>query len=449
MPSISTPETMSPRLESFEASTALRLPRPHLAWPLALAACLLAGVALRLVWAEDMEYKSDERWTFEQTQLAGQTNTIPLHGMRASVGCDNPGMSVWVFVALAWLCRADDPVTLVRAVQLLNVAAVVLQVVFARWFVPAGQREPWYWSAALLAVNPLAVLFHRKIWPPSVLPVFIVLLLMCWSRRERRGAALGWGLIGALVGQVHMAGFHFAAAFALWTRLFGRQGVAWRSWFAGSALGALPLVPWLAHLASTQGQRPATKLKWGHLFEAKFWLHWCQEPFGFGIDYPLGDDFGDFLTQPTWQGHSTWLMAALHVSAGLAAVYIAIRAMRRPKPPGARRWFADESLNGLAQNSGLLGYGLLLTLSLVSIHRHYQIIALPLEMLWLARLTLGEGVATSRQRGTGRAILAALCLMQFTISAGFLCYVHAKQRIDGEYGTVYQAQRRAATEGLH
>ncbi|HUY35429.1 MAG TPA: hypothetical protein VMV69_21980 [Pirellulales bacterium] len=429
-----------------EASHAAAIPAPspstwrRYGWALALAGALTAGAVLRLAWAGDMEYKLDERWMFEQTQAGGIATSEPWTGMPASIGCNGPGMSVWVFVALAWLCEVNDPPALVRIVEVLNVGALLLHVVLAWRFVPRADREPWYWSAALLAVNPLAVLYHRKIWPPSVLPVFVVVMLMCWFRRERRGAAFGWGLIGAILGQIHMGGFHFAAGLALWTRLFDRQRIAWRSWFVGSALGALPLLPWLAYLVRTHGQRPPMPLKWGHLFEAKFWIHWVREPFGIGIDHPLGEDFGDFLSQPRWHDHPTWLVAALHIAAVVAGVYVVAIACRRRRTGCGWRWITDPAPTALVQNAVLWGYGMLLTLSLVPIHRHYQIIALPIEMLWVARLTLGTNVEAAGSRRTGRALLAGLCLIQLAISASFLSYVHSKQEICGEYGTAYGAQ---------
>ncbi|HVW36762.1 MAG TPA: hypothetical protein VHB99_05640, partial [Pirellulales bacterium] len=280
-------------------------------WLLPLAAVLLAGAALRLVAAEDMEYKADESWTFERTQPSSE-RPFPWIGMPSSAGMDNPGMSVWVFMALGRLFRVDDPVNLARVVQWLNVAAILLQVAFAWRFVQWPDREFWLWSAALLCVNPLAVLFHRKIWPPSVLPIFILAFLVAWWFRERRCSAFAWGLIGAAIGQIHMGGFHFAAAAVVWTWRLGGKRTAWKSWGAGSALGVLPMIPWIKHLIATHGSRPAANIKWEHIFEAKFWLRWFSEPFGWGLDYSLGDDFIDYLSRPVIAGQPTWLIGALH-----------------------------------------------------------------------------------------------------------------------------------------
>lgn len=409
-------------------------------WLLPLAAVLLAGAALRLVAADDMEYKADEIWTFERTQPSPE-RPFPWLGMPSSAGMDNPGMSVWVFMALGRLFRVDDPVGLARVVQWLNVAAILLQVAFAWRYVPWPDREFWLWSAALLSVNPLAVLFHRKIWPPSVLPIFILAFLVAWWFRERRCSAFAWGLIGAAIGQIHMGGFHFAAAAAIWTWWLGGKRTAWKSWAAGSALGALPMIPWIKHLIATHGQRPAANIKWEHIFEAKFWLRWFSEPFGWGADYALGDDFRDFLSQPLVAGHATWLVGAMHAATISSAIWLLVRVYRqRSALFGAAVRVRMRSPTAMAQDIAMWGYGLLLTLTLTPIHCHYMIIAYPLQFIWLARMALGDCPDRSARAMTGRAMLAGMCVVQLAISASFLGYVHVKQRINGDYGTVYRAQ---------
>ena len=103
-------------------------------------------------------------------------------------------------------------------------------------------RDTWLWAVALASVNPLAVLFQRKIWAQSVLPIFCVLLIAAWMRRSTRWGAFCWGLLGALLGQVHMSGFFFAAALCAWTCAGSRlravegqaTGVRWAWWTAGS-----------------------------------------------------------------------------------------------------------------------------------------------------------------------------------------------------------------------
>jgi hypothetical protein len=401
-----------------------------------VAAALLAGIVLRLVWVEDMEYKADEVWTFEQARDADLRQAIPWVGMNSSVDLPNPGMSLWVFMALRKLSGAHDPPGLTRAVQAANCLALVLLAVFAWTRGTAGEREVWLWAAALVAVNPLAVLFHRKLWPPCVLPLFTLAALWAWWRRDRRPAAFAWGFVGALLGQIHMAGFFFAGGFALWALCFDRKSVRWRAWLAGSLLGALPLVPWAWHLWAHGVHHPPNPHRWVHAVEGKFWVRWCTESFGLGIEYTLGRHFRDFLRWPLLGGRPTYLVALAHGVLGVAAVALVGRGMAalwRRRRCLAQCWVGTGSPTAFTQGAALWGFGLLLTLSCFSIHRHYMIVLFPLEFVWVARLALGH-------RG-GRALLGALWAAQLLISTQFLCYVHQTQRIDAEYGTTYRAQR--------
>jgi hypothetical protein len=415
---------------------------PRSTWLLALA--VLAGLALRLVWVEDMEYKADEAWTFQETQVAGRGEPFPWRGMPASTGMDNPGLSVWIFIGLGRLFDVHDPTDLARVVQWLSMAGILLLISFVYWRVPHDEREPWLWACALLCVNPLAVLFHRKIWPPSVLPIFISLLLLAWWPRERRLGAFCWGLLGACLGQIHMGGFFFAAGFAAWALLFDRRRVAWASWCAGSLLGALPLLPWIYYLAAEWGHQPLKHWSWRHIVEGKFWTRWLMEPLGFGLDYALDRNYLDFLGWPQIGGRSTNLVGALHALALAAGAWILLRAARRfwsrrHLAPGAR------TETGFTLNAAFWGYGLLLTLSCLPIHRHYMVIVYPFELLWLARLALGQPRSAASDRRTGRRLLAGLCLSQALIAAAFLCYIHTHPHIDGDYGTPYRVQQRPAS----
>src|SRR5262245_42536220 len=109
-----------PRLEAVTPPTAVP-PRPLVRWPLpvsvppprtprplvlaALTVALAVGGVLRLLWTQDMEYKADEVWTFEQTR-ASHSGPWPRHGMPTSVEVANPGLSVWPFLVLARLTGA-------------------------------------------------------------------------------------------------------------------------------------------------------------------------------------------------------------------------------------------------------------------------------------------------------------------------------------------------------
>jgi hypothetical protein len=407
---------------------------------LGIIVALAAGAGLRLIWAEDIEYKADEAWTFEHSR---QTD-LPWLGMPSSVDIPNPGMSLWVFVGLQKMTGAEDPPTLARAVQLLNVASLVLLVCFALRHVPREEREPWLWAAALVAVNPLAVLFHRKIWPPCVLPLLTLVMLYGWWYRQRRGPAFLWGLVGACLGQIHMAGFFFAAGFALWALLFDRLRVAWRNWLLGSTLGVLPMLPWLYHLLAYPSDRPVNPHRWVHACEMKFWIRWFTESFGMGSDYTFGPKFREFLRYPLVAGQPTYLVGTLHGLLAVTAVLLLSRALVvlwRDRSRWRERWIGRDSASAFTQNAALWGFGLLLTLSSFSIHRHYMIVLFPLEFLWVARLALAARGDQPGPARRGRILLVCLWLAQFAISADMLAYIHSRPNLSGtEYGVPYSAR---------
>jgi hypothetical protein len=422
-------------------------------WPiLGIVLALLAGASLRLIWPTDIEYKADEAWTFQHSHDA----EVSWLGMPSSVDIPNPGMSLWVFMLLQRISGATDPPALARAVQLVNVTALILLVGFAFRHVPRPEREAWLWAAALVAVNPLAVLFHRKIWPPCALPLLTLAMLYGWWYRHRRSGAFIWGLLGVCLGQIHMAGFFFAAGFVLWALLFDRPRratisdselrtqnselkVAWRNWLLGSVLGALPMLPWLIHLLTHPSERPINPHRWVHACELKFWIRWCSESFGLGIDYTFGPHFRDFLRYPVLADRPTYLVAALHgIVAGIALLLLARTGARlwRQRQRWQELWIGRESASAFTQNAALWGFGLLLTLSSFSIHRHYMIVLFPLEFLWIARLAL-----RSYSLRFGRIVLLALWCGQFGLSANMLAYIHARQNLaNTEYGIPYGAQ---------
>ncbi|HZZ78524.1 MAG TPA: hypothetical protein VFE62_08400, partial [Gemmataceae bacterium] len=302
-----------------EIGTATRSGLSLRVW-LALAAVLAAGMALRLVWLDDIEYKIDEEWTWYHAHAAGRTEPFPWVGMPTSAGPENPGMSLWVFIPLGWL--GERPADLARGVAGLSIAALLITVLFAFRSVPPRDREMWLWAAALSAVHPLSVLHHRKIWPPCTFPLLGVLFVICWWHRDRRLFAFGWGALGSVLAQINPSAGFFAAGFALWSWVGRRSPIAWKSWLLGSALASLPLIPWFIHISTVSTQPHVTTLKWTRLLEGKFFLRWFTEPFGIGLDHALGDDYVDFLRQPVLAGVPTHLVGILHLTALSIAVAI-------------------------------------------------------------------------------------------------------------------------------
>jgi hypothetical protein len=403
-----------------------------------LAASLVLGALYRNAWVEDMEWKYDEQTMFRASQRAGVSEPWLWTGMRSGVGAPNPGMSVWVFAALARVSGAREPLALGRAVMVTNSLALALLLLFARVKPEEEERAAWLWAGALAAVNPGAVQLQRKIWAQSILPIFsLAALLGWWNRRTRWGAFL-WGAVGACLGQIHMSGFFFAAALALWTALFDRRSGApprWRWWLLGSALAAWPLVPWAAAVLASRGAG-LQGIDWLEPLRMEFWAQWLLDVSGLGTAHSLGRrGFIEWLGAPVLLGRRTFGVGGLvAVAMGLAAAAIAgaVWALW----PRRREWRSLASgggPTGRIQNAAFLGFGLLLTASFVRVFPHYLVVAFPLTYLWLARAAL--------LGPRGRRLLAGLWAAHALLSAAFLLHIHQSGGSPGgDYGVSYARQ---------
>lgn len=411
------------------------MPSRSLVWTIALTLVLVAGAVLRLMWVDDMEYKFDERWSYERTQHAGKDEPWPWLGMPTSYEVRHPGGTVWIFIMLARLTGATTPTGLATACQLLNVLAVLLVVVFALLSVPREQREPWFWAAAIVAVNPVAVQQHRKIWPPSTLPFFVMLVLWAWWYRRTRVGAFLWGLSALLLTQIHPAGMFFAVALALWAFLTDRKSIPWFWWALGSAIAFVTLIPWLWYAIHETTQNPISQRQIVNLFTFRWWIRWVTESFGLGLGYSLGDDIYDFLAWPSVGGYPTYLVGLLHAGVIALMTWTALGWLTwyRREQPALRTLVVGDTETAVTQNAVMLSFGVVFTLTMLPMHRHYMLIAFPLMYLWLARLALCQPL--------GRRLLSALVIVQFAITLAFLVYVHQHEGpIPGDYGLPYRQQ---------
>ena len=209
-------------------------------WTLAFA--LVAGGVLRFVWIADMEWKDDERWSYRMSQEVGRSRPWPAVGMPTSLGFPNPGLSVWIFVPIGRI--AGTPTSMARVIVFLNMVGLIGFAWAVRAYLRPQEREPWIWGLALQAVSPFAIRMSRKIWPPSILTPFLLLLWIAHRHRQSRWGAFAWGLVGALIGQIHLSGWFVAAGLAIGTAAAEWRGRLartrfWHWWIAGGAAGVV------------------------------------------------------------------------------------------------------------------------------------------------------------------------------------------------------------------
>jgi hypothetical protein len=411
-----------------------------------IATALAIGLLLRTLYFRDMEYKGDEAWTFQQTQTAGITTPVPLYGMPTSVSVNHPGGSIWVFLGLARLAGVTTPEGLGLACMIVNALALLLVAVFAFVCVPPAEREPWLWAVALAAVNPIHVLLHRKIWPPSITPIFVVAFLSAWWYRRRPAGAFAWGVIGALIGNIYPAAMFLAAGFAAWAWLWDRAAVRWRYWLFGSVTGAAALVPWLIYAVRESATGHVGGRSISEMFRGLFYLRWLIQPLGLEIRPYLGKDFADLVRQPMIAGRPTFLVALAYVlvlAVAAAALTRLVTWFWRQRGSWTGLCRCGDSPTGFTVGAALWGFGIIFTLTMLPIRHYYMVLTFPFVFVWFARLVLADDTSP-RAMLTGRGMLATLFIAQLVITAGHLGYIHEHRRrpLGGEYGIPYAAQRR-------
>ena len=401
---------------------------------LAMAAIFLIACLLRLSWVEDMEYKGDERYTFEVTQRAGVTEPWPLLGMPTGVGTLNPGMSVWEFIAMKKLFGITTPVGLARAVIFFSLLGIALLLWIAETSA-ARERKEWLWATALGAVHPYEVQLHRKIWTLSTFPLLTASMILFFRYRARNWAAFALGCVGSIMGQIHLSGFFFTGAMGLWAMAFDRQFKK-VAFLLGGVIGSLPLIPWIPTLFSKDHPHPG--YDYLRIFQPKFWYLAFSNSLGLQLYHSLESQFWDYLRYPIVHGYPTYLVTGAYVLSSLIGFgllgYAILGAWRE-----RRRWrdwaIGRASSTAFTQNAILIGMGVLMALASVHVLRHYMAILFPITYLWFARVAL--------RHPRGDQWLTGLACALLCMSGMFLYYIHVNHGASSaDYGVAYIWQKR-------
>jgi hypothetical protein len=394
------------------------------------------GLCLRLIWPSDMEWKEDEKDMYAMAHKAVDTGTLPAAGMRSGGGLVNPGLSVAPFALFAMY--SNDPVAMNRMVQLTNVLAVCCFLLFILLKLNGREQQLWLSGLALAAVSPLAVLFSRKIWAQDMLPIFSFLVIVTNYHRHKRWGAFLWGLSGAIIGQIHMSGFFYAAGIFVITVLHDHyKGIRfrWLYWIAGSVIGSVTIFTWIIFILHNP---QISRQDLSNLFQFNFFIHWFTDSQGINIYYSLRGDFWQYLREPVFAGTPPYLVVAVHVflivTSALAlktivryikTVYQMIRNRFRPA-----EFFRTLSTTRFYFLSLLLGLGVFMTLSCVLIHPHYLICAFPFQYIFAAKIFENR-----------RILFRWIVIAQLAVTFSFLVYIHKTDGApNGDYGVRYNVQ---------
>lgn len=222
--------------------------------PLLVAIVLLLAIALRICWPTLTEFKFSEARLVALVLELTDKGRLPLVGVPSSAGFDHSPLSVYLYLPPFLLTSQPVPATIYGG--LVGGMAVALCWWLARRWPGGGPRGALV-AALLFGISPWAVVFSRKIWQVTFVPL---LTLACVglmvsaliegqtsSNSSKRKWHLAWGLVlyGVLV-QVHPSAVSLAPALLLWLILFRRQ-VRVAPLVTGVLLAALTAVPFLAH----------------------------------------------------------------------------------------------------------------------------------------------------------------------------------------------------------
>jgi hypothetical protein len=224
-------------------------------WELPLAASIvLLATALRIGWPTLTEFKFSEARLVALVLEMTDKGRLPLVGVPSSAGFDHSPLSVYLYVPPFLL--ASDPIPATIYGGLVGAAAVALCWWLARRWPGSGSRGALI-AALLLGISPWAVVFSRKIWQVTFVPLltlaFVGLIVSALVTRSTPSNAtagqwhLAWGLATyALLVQVHPSAVSLAPALVLWLIIFRRQ-IRIVPLVTGLLLAGLTAVPFLIH----------------------------------------------------------------------------------------------------------------------------------------------------------------------------------------------------------
>lgn len=355
-----------------------------------LLAALVAGAALRFMWPGVLELKADER-RFLAAAVSAQRGE-PLPEFPTSLTVPNPPLAIWGYAAAARAFGFDTLQALSRLAAVTAMAALIGFTLLVRQW-PAADRDRWQAALALAAVNPLAVLWHRKLWVIAILPIVLVMFWAGWSRRERAGGAAGAGAAAIVAAQLHLSAALLLLAAFLVDRIRDRRGrVMWM--LIGAAAAGVPAVPWLYRVARDLPVALAGAWSLGESLTFKLWTLGLSEAAGLVMSHVLGPQARDYYREPLVHGYPTW--AGLIATA--ASVAICALMMGRAVAQGGWRALRCSEAGPRTRDALAVGcvYLALFTISGLPIYRHYTAAIFPLTFLWLAAVQIDADRARAR-----------------------------------------------------
>lgn len=430
---------------------------------LLLAGILILATLLRTAFPRLTEFKFSEARLEALALELTREGRLPLVGVPSSGGFDHSPLSVYLYVPAFLATTNPIPATVYGG--LVGAAAVALCWWAGRRWAGGGLVAAAV-AALLLATNPWAVAFSRKIWQITFVPLLslavLALLLnalvgtdgpagegQAATQARRRHGHLAWALfLYAVLLQVHPSAVSLAPAVLLWLVVFWRQ-VRLRPLLAGAGLGALTAIPFLIH--QLQAGWPLLRAL-QQLPEATWDLDALRLAWeaitGRGIQVLAGEAQFDLHLVPQFS-RSFNLFSWLAVASALVLAWRAARGWKSPQP--GRRQAARVDLVLLSWLLVPVLYNLQHSLDL---HLHFFALILPAACLVAGRgietvLDWLQPATTRRAVVVGGATLIGLIAAAQVLALVLVLRFVATRSTSGGFGTplgVYLAAADRAVE---
>lgn len=316
------------------------------------------GIALRLLWPNDIEWKADESYAFEYgLAWARGEKPWPWLGVTSGAGLANPPFGFWILMLFsAW---TKDPVHATQLVSILNALSLWVALLWAQ------KDSQKLWTLALFSVSFFPVLFAKKLWIQCLLPPF--LLILEWSSEKRKSLTqFVSGFVLCLLGQVHMSGFLFAPLW-LFVRADRRKSFS-KSFWMGVLLAIPLMIPWMIEILTHLSKGSSSG---GHLFREILNPAPLLKLFSFIFSledfYSLGAHAWDFVKLPP-----------VFLSYSISIVFLLLH---------ARLFFQRFQFSDGMEKAFVLGFVPLFMLIGVSFPMHYLIVWFLWPFMWLVRRT--------------------------------------------------------------
>jgi hypothetical protein len=147
----------------------------------AAVALIVLGALGRLIWLEDMEFKSDEREWVDTMVNLWERPYSPLAPESHHSGI--PHSSGFFHFLRVISFASNDPVVMVSAIAGFSAAVMLLGLAFPR------RTETDLLALAMMSTSFTLFLGTRKIWTPDLIAAWPILGLCLWSLSERAATA--------------------------------------------------------------------------------------------------------------------------------------------------------------------------------------------------------------------------------------------------------------------